>query len=71
MDVALREDASRIRKGNAPCIIVVCAVISGGEGWEQIANFGHSQLNWLRRFIPLTNGAPSHGRYRRIGMIKP
>lgn len=41
-------------------VLVVCAVISGAEGWEQMADFGRSQLNWLRRFIPLTNGAPSH-----------
>jgi len=41
-------------------VLVVCAVISGAEGWEQIADFGHSQLNWLRRFVPLTNGVPSH-----------
>lgn len=41
-------------------VLTVCAIISGAEGWEDIADFGHSQLNWLRRFIPLKNGVPSH-----------
>lgn len=35
-------------------------MISGAEGWEDIAAFGHSKLEWLRRFIPLKNGVPSH-----------
>jgi len=41
-------------------VLVVCAMISGAEGWEDIAAFGHSKLEWLRRFIPLKNGVPSH-----------
>lgn len=40
--------------------LVVSAVISGAEGWEDIADFGRNQLDWLRRFIPLKNGIPSH-----------
>jgi predicted transposase YbfD/YdcC len=41
-------------------VLTICAVISGAEGWEDIADFGHNQLDWLRRFIPLKNGVPSH-----------
>lgn len=41
-------------------VLVVCAMISGAEGWEDIAAFGRSKLDWLRRFIPLKNGVPSH-----------
>jgi predicted transposase YbfD/YdcC len=41
-------------------VLVVCAVISGAEGWEDIAAFGHGKLEWLRRCIPLKNGVPSH-----------
>jgi predicted transposase YbfD/YdcC len=41
-------------------VLVVCAMISGAEGWEDIAAFGRSKLDWLRRFIPLKNGIPSH-----------
>jgi DDE_Tnp_1-associated/Transposase DDE domain len=42
-------------------VLTICAVASGAEGWEGIAEFGHAKLEWLRRFIPLKNGVPSHG----------
>ncbi|MCI0654604.1 MAG: ISAs1 family transposase [Methylococcaceae bacterium] len=41
-------------------VLAVCARISGAEVWEDIAAFGHSKLEWLRRFVPLINGVPSH-----------
>ena len=41
-------------------VLSVCAVISGAEGWEDIAEFGRNKLEWLRRFVPLENGVPSH-----------
>jgi predicted transposase YbfD/YdcC len=41
-------------------VLTICAVISGAEGWEDIADFGKNQLDWLRRYIPLKNGVPSH-----------
>ena len=41
-------------------VLTVCATLSGTEGWEEIEEFGHSKLNWLRRFVPLKNGLPSH-----------
>ncbi|MDD5033251.1 MAG: ISAs1 family transposase, partial [Methylococcaceae bacterium] len=41
-------------------VLTVCAVASGADGWEAIAEFGQSKLDWLRRFIPLKNGVPSH-----------
>lgn len=43
-------------------VLVVCAMISGAEGWEDIAAFGRSKLEWLRRFVSLKNGAPSLSR---------
>ena len=41
-------------------VLSVCAVISGAEGWQGIVDFAHEKLDWLRRFIPLKNGIPSH-----------
>ena len=37
-------------------ILTVCAVLSGAEGWEVIAGFGHEKQDWLRQFVPLKNG---------------
>jgi len=41
-------------------VLVICAVIAGAEGWEAMAEFGQTKLDWLWRFIPLKNGVPSH-----------
>jgi predicted transposase YbfD/YdcC len=41
-------------------VLSICAIVSGAEGWQGIVDFGHEKLEWLRRFIPLTNGVPSH-----------
>jgi len=41
-------------------VLVICAQISGANGWEAIATFGKSKIEWLRQFVPLKNGIPSH-----------
>ena len=40
--------------------LCVSAVVSGAEGWEAIERFGQAKLDWLRRFLPMTQGIPSH-----------
>ena len=40
--------------------LTVCAVASGADGWEAIEQFGKEKLDWLRKYIPLNNGVPSH-----------
>lgn len=41
-------------------VLVVSAVCSHAKGWEAIEDFGHNKLDWLRQFVPLVNGVPSH-----------
>ncbi|MFZ0254934.1 MAG: ISAs1 family transposase [Gammaproteobacteria bacterium] len=41
-------------------VLTICAVVSGAEGGEDMAAFDHEKRGWLRRFIPLKNGVPSH-----------
>ena len=31
-------------------LLSITAVISGSEGWEDIENFGHIKLDWLRQY---------------------
>jgi len=40
--------------------LAISATISDADGWEDIAEFGQNKLDWLRRFVPLANGVPSH-----------
>jgi len=40
-------------------LLCICALASGAEGWEGIAEFGRDKLGWLRGFLPFANGIPS------------
>jgi predicted transposase YbfD/YdcC len=46
--------------------IAVCAVLSGAETWEAIAHYGRVKEAFFRRFLPLTNGIPSHDTFLRV-----
>lgn len=46
--------------------IAICAVICGAEGWTDIENFGNSKFAWLKGFLELPNGIPSHDTFGRV-----
>lgn len=46
--------------------LVLCAVVSGADSFLAIEAFGNARIGWLRRFIPLENGVPSHDTIRRV-----
>lgn len=46
--------------------IAVCATIAGADGWVAIAMFGRSKQAWLRTFLDLENGVPSHDTFGRV-----
>ena len=50
-------------------VISVCAVICGAEGFEDIEEFGNSSESWLRTFLELTYGIPSHNTFRRVFIL--
>ncbi len=53
-------------------ILTICAVISGAEGWEAIEQFGKDKEDWLKKWIALENGIPSHDCIARvIARIEP
>lgn len=41
-------------------LLVLCGVLSGGDGFVEIARWGEMQLGFLRRFLPYKAGIPSH-----------
>ena len=49
--------------------IVVCAAIGGAETYEDIEFFGRSKEDWLKQYLKLENGIPSHDTFRRIMML--
>ena len=46
--------------------LLISAVISGSETWEEIADFGKMKLSWLRKYYPYTNGTASHDTINRV-----
>ena len=53
-------------------VLSVLAVLCGADGWEDIELFGKIRLQWLRKFIKLRNGVPSHDTISRVfRVIKP
>jgi predicted transposase YbfD/YdcC len=46
--------------------LVVCAVICGSEGWDEIEDFSHSKLDFLRQYGNFTGGIPSHDTLARV-----
>ena len=49
--------------------ITVCAVICGANTWNEIEQYGQSKHEWLKTFLELPNGIPSHDTIRRVFMI--
>jgi predicted transposase YbfD/YdcC len=46
--------------------MAVCTLLSGGEGFQDMELFGKSQLQWLRTFLALPHGIPSHDTFGRV-----
>jgi hypothetical protein len=47
-------------------VIAVCAVIAGADSLPEVESFGRAKEPWLRRFLALPNGIPSHDTFNRV-----
>jgi predicted transposase YbfD/YdcC len=47
-------------------VVAVCAVIGGADTWVDIEEYGRAKYEWLKRFLPLPNGIPSHDTFARV-----
>ena len=46
--------------------ITICAVICGADSWVEIEQYGKSKVKWLKGFLELPNGIPSHDTISRL-----
>jgi predicted transposase YbfD/YdcC len=46
--------------------IAILAVICGAETWVDIQDFGVARHDWLKKFLDLSNGIPSHDTFNRV-----
>ena len=47
-------------------IIAICGVICGADNWVDIELFGKAKIAWLKTFLKLPNGIPSHDTFGRV-----
>jgi predicted transposase YbfD/YdcC len=53
-------------------VIAICAVICGANDWVAIETWARTKEKWLKQFLPLKKGIPSHHTFRRVfALIKP
>ena len=52
-------------------LIGICAVLCGAETWTEVEEFGESKQEWLKQFLKLENGIPSHDTFRRVFSLLP
>jgi predicted transposase YbfD/YdcC len=43
--------------------IAICAVVAGANSWVEVETFGKSKEDWLKQFLKLEHGVPSHDTY--------
>ena len=67
-----RETQNKLHKLHDILMIVLCAVLSGVEDWVGMADFAEEKEAWLRGFLELPNGIPSHDTLSDVlGRIDP
>lgn len=47
-------------------VVALCATLAGADTWADIERFGKARLEWLRTFLRLENGIPSHDTFGRV-----
>lgn len=53
-------------------VVALLGTIAGADSWADIERFGKERLAWLRTFLPLVNGVPSHDTFGRVfAMLDP
>jgi predicted transposase YbfD/YdcC len=61
-----RIDRSRLHDLLDIIAIAICAVVAGADSWDDIEDFGKVKHAWLKTFLGLPNGIPSHDTFRRL-----
>jgi len=61
-----RIDRKKLHSLSDILILTICAMLSGADGYEAIEEFGRNKKQWLKGFLPLKNGIPSHDCIRYV-----
>ena len=47
-------------------VIAICTQLCGGEGFNDMEEFGEAKHDWFKTFLELPNGIPSHDTFLRV-----
>lgn len=47
-------------------VIALCTILVGGDSFYDMEQFAEVRLDWLKGFLRLRNGAPSHDTFNRV-----
>ncbi len=61
-----RVERSRVHRLVDIVTIALCGVLCGADDWVAIAAFGQEKEAWLRTFLELPGGIPSHDTFGRV-----
>ena len=61
-----RVERNKLHRLSDILAITLLAVICGAHEWTEIELFGQSKLDWLRTFLRLSHGIPSHKTFGRV-----
>lgn len=53
-------------------VMAIAATLCGADGWVQIEAFGRAKQAWLKQFLELPDGIPSHDTFGRVfSLLQP
>lgn len=61
-----REHPNKLHKLIDIVVIALCATIAKADTWEEIEDYGRAKEAFLRQFLELPNGIPSHDTINRV-----
>ena len=61
-----RREQGRIHELDEIVFLSFCAVLCGAHSWPQIADYATSKRDWLKTFLIVREGIPSHDTLRRV-----
>jgi predicted transposase YbfD/YdcC len=61
-----RRDYLKEHKMGSIIFITMAAVICGAQSWYDIENYGKAKELWLKQWLELPNGIPSHDTFNRF-----
>jgi predicted transposase YbfD/YdcC len=61
-----RREQGKIHMLDEIVFMAICAILCGADSWLEIADYAESKSDWLKTFLTLPGGVPSHDTFRRV-----